>query len=139
MSKVFFSYNLVILFIAVSFQISANPRTTTKAQAKSKNPQTYDTIPEFRFYISKARQEYDASEKKLIQFGDRYLNDHARAAEKLSLAEMLPLQKKNLKSFCQSYKNDVRDYYNLGSKKQIASLKSPVYLDFQKLVLRFCP
>lgn len=122
-----------------SFQILANPSKSSKAQVKSKKTQSYDMIPEFRFYISRARQEYDASEKKLIQFGDRYLNDHARAAEKLSLAEMLPLQKKNLKTFCQSYKNDIRDYYNLGSKKQIANLKSPIYLDFQKLVLRFCP
>lgn len=92
----------------------------------------------FRSYLSRAKHYYEASEKRLFKVGDRHLEKHAEAAERLSLAEMLPQNKNALKSFCRTYPKQIANYYNLNSVKNIKDIKSPIFKEYYRMVNREC-
>lgn len=91
----------------------------------------------FKDYRASAKKQYIASEKTLIEAGDSYVKQHAQVAERLSLAEMLPIKNKELPAFCKNYLTDVANYYNIDAKR-VSSIKSPIYLEFSKMVRGQC-
>jgi hypothetical protein len=95
-------------------------------------------IKSFQDYLQRAKKEYALSENKLIKLGDSHLRQHAFAAERLSLAELLPLQRIDLPKFCNRYPKEISNYYNLGNVNLVNTIKSPVYAGFSKMVQLEC-
>lgn len=100
--------------------------------------QTQSSIQIFQAYSLNAKKEYALSEKKLIKLGDSYLRQHAFAAERLSLSELLPVKIKDLPMFCKAYPKEISNYYNLGNTGLVKTIKSPVYNEFIKIVEKEC-
>lgn len=92
----------------------------------------------FRAYLDKAQRQHASTESRLINAGDSYLDDHALASEKLSLAEFLPMTPKEYKEFCRDYPKEILGYYNLKQAKALQSIKSPVFIEFDKMVKAEC-
>ena len=91
----------------------------------------------FKDYRNSAKKQYIASEKTLIEAGDPYVKQHTQVAERLSLADMLPIKNKDLPAFCKNFRTEVANYYNIDAKR-VSSIKSPIYLEFSKMVRGQC-
>ena len=84
----------------------------------------------FSKYRVNAQKQSAISEARMINGGDSYVAEHAVAAERLSLAELLPVTPKEFVKFCRSYPKDVLSYYDLGDVTSLKDIKSKVLGDY---------
>ncbi len=96
------------------------------------------SVKTFKNYLKQARKEYSKTQRSLINGGDSFLKRHTVSAEKLSLAEMLPLSRRELASFCRGYSGKILKYYNVDNPAQLRALKSSVFTEYNKMVALQC-
>lgn len=92
----------------------------------------------FRNHLEKVKLQYASSQNRMISEGDKYLNVHAAVAERMSLAEMLPVTSSSLKDFCKTYPAKLKDYYDVSSYKELAKINSQPFKEFVTLAKRGC-
>ncbi len=115
---------MIILFIVLLMKVSfANASTA---------------LDTFKDYLDKAQRQNVLTEARLINVGDAYLNEHAKSAERLSLAEFLPLSPKKLKEFCRTYPKILMDYYSLNDQQSLDAIKSPILNEYILMVKTQC-
>lgn len=106
--------------------------------ACAKAPTSNSPLVPFKQYLLNAQKLHAQSQNRLINQGDSFLIQHAVAAERLSLAEMLPISLKEFPKFCKAYPQQIVSYYNLENAKQIKTIKSSVFPEFNTLVATQC-
>ncbi len=97
-----------------------------------------NSLRAFSQYYQRVKNNHDASEKRMIEVGERHLKKHARMAEHLTLAEMLPKSALEIPEFCKTYPNQVLSYYNLKSAKNLKNIQSSSFKAFNTMVIKEC-
>lgn len=100
--------------------------------------QSSNGLKTFANYRLSAQKQAAITEARMINGGDKYVEEHAVASERLSLAELLPVTAKEFVKFCRTYPKDVLSYYDLGNVTNLKNVKSKVLGAYHKMVVSQC-